>query len=395
MAGPKLWTRSFTVVTVVNFLGSLNFLLLMIVVSKFATDQFGASTAVAGLSSSIFVIGALVTRPLCGKWIHRVGQTKILYVGTVVSLAMTTLYFAASSTALLLLVRFLHGAGHGAATVATGTIVAEVVPRQRYGEGFGYFTLGQTLATAIGPFVGLLLLRHGSFTSVIIACSIVSAISVAILPLLSVNNLKLTDEQLSESQGFKLKNFIEPRVVPVALAVMVTYLCYSSVASFLALYSEKIQLARAAGLFFIVYAAVIFVTRPFVGRRFDAKGENSVMYPAILIFAVSLALLSQARHDYVLLLAAAAMGLGFGAIQSGGRTITAKITPPHRMGLATSTFFVFGDIGMGIGPLLCGLVIPFAGYRGMYAAMAIVAAASLALYYALHGRHAVGGVATP
>jgi MFS family permease len=186
---------------------------------------------------------------------------------------------------------------------------------------------------------------------------------------------------------------VEPNVIPVALVVMVVYLCYASVISFLGLYSEEILLIGAASFFFIVYAAVMFITRPFVGRWFDAKGENSVMYPAIPIFALGLAVFSQAHHGYILLLAAVIMGLGFGAIQSASQATAVRITLPHRMGLATSTFYMFADIGAGIGPLLCGLLVPFTGYRGMYVVVAIVAAGGLALYYALHGRHAGGGVA--
>jgi MFS family permease len=95
----------------------------------------------------------------------------------------------------------------------------------------------------------------------------------------------------------------------------------------------------------------------------------------------------------VLLLAAAVMGLGFGAIQACGRALTIKVTPLHRMGQATSTFYIFGDTGLGLGPLLCGLLIPLTGYRGMYGVMAVVAAASLIIYHVLHGRHAGGGAA--
>ena len=390
MTRQKLWTRSFVIITFENFLVSMNFLLLMTVISKFATDRFGASTAIAGLSASIFIIGGLVTRPLCGKWIYRVGQTKTLYIGAFLSLVLTLAYFAASSTVLLLLVRFLHGAAFGVTSLATGTIVAGVVSSKRYGEGIGYFTLSSTVATAIGPFIGLMLIQHRSFDSIIIACSIAAAIGLVILPLLSVNELELTEEQVEEARGFKLSNYIEPKVVPIALVAMVAYLCYASVISFLALYSQEIQLAGAASFFFIVYAAAIFVTRPFTGRRFDVKGENSVMYAAILIFAIGLAVFSQAHHGYVLMLAAAVMGFGFGAVQSSSRAIAVKITAPHRMGLATSTFFMFLDMGMGIGPLLWGIVIPFTGYRGMYVAAAIVAAGCLILYYALYGRH-VGG----
>ena len=203
--------------------------------------------------------------------------------------------------------------------MAIGTIVAGIVPRERYGEGLGYFTLGQTLSTAIGPFVGLLLLRHGSFDSIIITCSVGAALSLVLLPLLRVKDVELTAEQVAETKGFKLSNYIEPKAVPIGLTLMLLFVCYSSVSSFLALYSEKIQLTTAAEAFYIVFAVIIFITRPAIGRRFDARGENSVVYAAILVFALSLAVLAVAYHWSVLLLAAAVMGLGFGAIQTCGR----------------------------------------------------------------------------
>jgi predicted MFS family arabinose efflux permease len=387
VAKTTLWTRSFIVISLVNFLQSVNFLLLVIVMSKVATDRFGASPAVAGLSVSIFVIGAFVTRPYFGSHIHRIGQVRTLYIGAFLSVALNLAYFAASSTMLLLLIRFLHGAAHGTAILATGTIVAGVVPRERYGEGLGYFTLGQTLSTAIGPAVGLVLIRHGGFDTIIITCTVISAIALALLPLLGVKNLELTAEQVAETKGFKLSNYLEPRAVPIGLALMLAYLCQSSVSSFLALYSEAIELTSAASAFFLVYAIVVFFTRPLVGRRFDARGENSVMYAAILVFALSLVVLAVALHGSVLLLAAAIMGLGFGTIQSCGRALVAKVTPLHRMGQATSTFYIFGDLGLGLGPLFCGLLIRGTGYRGMYGVMAGVAMLSLVVYYALHGRH--------
>jgi MFS family permease len=375
------------IISLVNFLNSVVFLLLMIVMSKVATDRFGVSPAVAGLSASIFVIGSFVTRPFLGKRIHHIGQTRVMYIGSILSLALILAYFSANSIGLLLVIRFLHGAAHGTTAIATGTIIAGVIPRERYGEGLGYFTLGQTLSTAIGPFVGLLLIRHGGFDPIIITCAVLAAVSLVVIPFLRVKDLTLTAEQITETKGFKLSNYIEPKAVPIGLTLMLVYLCYSSVSSFLALYSEEIGLVTAAGMFFLVYAIVIFFTRPIIGRRFDNKGENSVMYAAIVVFAAGLAILAVAAHGAVLLLAAAVMGLGFGVIQACGRALTVKVTPLHRMGQATSTFYLFGDTGLGLGPLLCGLLIPLTGYRGMYGIMAGVAVASLLLYHVLHGRH--------
>lgn len=389
----RVWTRSFVVITLENFLTSTSYFLLMIVVAKFATDEFGVSPALAGLSTGIFVIGAVVARPLCGKWIHRVGQTRMLFAGVVLSLAMTLLYFTATSIGILLLIRSLHGIAFSATTVATGTIVARVVPSDQYGEGIGYFMLSGTVANALGPFLGLLLIQHGSFDAIIIASSITSAIGLFILPLLAVRDLELTDEQVDEAKGFKPRNLFDPKVVPIALTVMVVYLCYAGVVSFLALYTEELKLTGAASIFFLVLAVIMIITRPLVGKRFDAKGENAVVYPAIPIMALGLAVLSQTRHGGVLLLAAAIVGLGYGAFQSSGPAIVAKITPPHRIGLGISTYYTFADIGAGVGPLLCGLLISFSGYRVMYGATAAIAMLGVIVYHTLYGRHV--GDATP
>lgn len=56
------------------------------------------------------------------------------------------------------------------------------------------------------------------------------------------------------------------------------------------------------------------------------------------------------------------------------------------MGLANSTYFLCADVGMGIGPLVVGFIIPFTGYRGMYFVVAIIALACLSFYYFVHGK---------
>ena len=364
----------------------------MVVMAKFATDRFNVSPAVAGLSASIFIIGSFVTRPFLGKSIHRIGQTRTLYIGSFFSLVLTLAYFAVDSAGTLLLVRFVHGAAHGVAALAVGTIVAGVIPAKRYGQGIGYFTLGQTLSTAIAPAIGLVLIASGSFDSIIIICSVAAGIALVLLPFLHVNDVELTPEQVAETKGFKLSNYFEPKAVPIGLALMLAFLCYSSVSSFLALYSEEIGLDdRGRGILprlrdgGLLHEAVC-------GTTFRRKGENSVIYPALVIFAAGLGIMALATHSVVLLLAAAVLGIGFGAIQACGRALTVKVTPLHRMGQGTSTFYIFGDTGLGLGPLVCGLLIPVTGYRGMYGVMAAAALGALFIYHTMYGRH-VGRIA--
>lgn len=386
MNKPKLWTKEFIIIAFINFLVAINFYLLMVVISGFAMNKFDSSPSEAGFTASIFIIGALFARMFAGKWIVRIGYKKILCMGLIASLVMTFLYFGVNSVISLLTVRFLHGAAFGIITTATGTIVANIIPKGRSGEGIGYYGLSTTLATAIGPFWGIFLSRHGSFSMIFASCAITLVISLLISPFFSLPKMELTEEQLEEMKGFKFNNFFEANVIPIATVSMLIFICYSSIVSFLSVYSQEIHLVDAASFFFIVYAAVILISRPVIGRLFDLKGENSIMYSAILIFIIGIILFSQAHHGFVLLLAGALLGLSIGAIQSSTQAISVKITPHYRMGLAHSTYFMLADIGMGIGPLLAGLVIPFTDYREMYMGMAIVGAGCLLLYYFVHGR---------
>lgn len=199
--------------------------------------------------------------------------------------------------------------------------------------------------------------------------------------------MKLTEEYLKEISTYRLNNFFEAKAIPISLVCALLYFCYSSILAFLSAYSKEIDLVSAASFFFIVFATVILLSRPITGRLFDSKGENITMYPAIFIYMLGMIILSQAHHGYTLLLAGAFIGLGFGVVQSSGQAISVKVTPPHRLSLANSTFFIFLDLGSGIGPFLLGLLIPLTGFRGMYIVIAIVTFVCMFLYYLLHGKN--------
>lgn len=52
----------------------------------------------------------------------------------------------------------------------------------------------------------------------------------------------------------------------------------------------------------------------------------------------------------MLLLSGALLGLGYGTTSSSVQAIAVNASPKHRIGLATSTNFIFQDLGVGIGP---------------------------------------------
>ncbi|GAA4719904.1 MFS transporter [Brevibacillus fulvus] len=393
MGKAKLWTKDFLIVSLANFFLYFTFYLLMVTITVFATEQFQATPSEAGLASGIFVIGTLLARLIIGRTIDRIGWKKTLYIGFILFLLTTCLYYFVNSLTFLFINRFLNGAALGVASTATGTIVARIIPNERRGEGTGYYALSVTLAAAIGPFLGMYLSQHAGFSMNFTVCNILLVLSFFAVFFVNVPKMEFSKDHFAKMKGLSIRSFFEVKAIPISIIAALIALGYSSILTFLTSYAKEIDLVDVSSFFFIVYALFILVSRPFTGRWFDQKGENLVMYPSFILFAIALVVLSQAHQGFAILAAGALVGLGYGTFSSSAQAISIKVSPKDRMGLATSTFFIFLDGGIGIGPFVLGLLIPVLGYRGLYIAMAVLVFLSLFLYYFLHGRKAGKGSA--
>ncbi|MFS0602988.1 MFS transporter [Peribacillus frigoritolerans] len=383
---PKLWTKDFLIVSSVNFFLFLTFYVLMVTLTIYTMDNFNASQAQAGLASSIFVLGAVLVRPIAGKKIDKIGRRKMLLGSLVLFLIASIGYFLVNSLSLLLVDRFIQGFAFGLATTATGTIAADIIPNERRGEGTGYFAMSTNLAMAFGPFIGLLITQHFSYSIIFYAASLFAAFS--LVASLFMNVPEGDKGGASPQKGFKISDYFEKRALPISIFIGFAGFTYSSILSYLTSFAKEMDLMDAASFFFVVFAVFLLASRPFTGRMFDVKGENAVIYPSLLLFAVGMVILSQSHHGITLLIAGALIGVGYGTFQSSCQAISIKEAPSNRMGLATSTFFTMYDFGIGVGPFLLGFLIPFTGFKGLFMGMSVFAFVLIGTYYLAHGKKA-------
>ncbi|MCZ0870710.1 MULTISPECIES: MFS transporter [Peribacillus] len=383
---PKLWTKDFLIVSSVNFFLFLTFYVLMVTLTIYTMDNFNASQAQAGLASSIFVLGAVLVRPIAGKKIDKIGRRKMLLGSLVLFLIASIGYFLVNSLSLLLIDRFIQGFAFGLATTATGTIAADIIPNERRGEGTGYFAMSTNLAMAFGPFIGLLITQHFSYSIIFYAASLFAAFS--LVASLFMNVPEGDKGGASPQKGFKISDYFEKRALPISIFIGFAGFTYSSILSYLTSFAKEMDLMDAASFFFVVFAVFLLASRPFTGRMFDVKGENAVIYPSLLLFAVGMVILSQSHHGITLLIAGALIGVGYGTFQSSCQAISIKEAPSNRMGLATSTFFTMYDFGIGVGPFLLGFLIPFTGFKGLFMGMSVFAFVLIGIYYLAHGKKA-------
>lgn len=381
----SLWTKDFLLVSLTNFIITLVYFLLIVTIGVYAVEKFGASTSEAGLVTGTFIIGEIIGRIFIGRYMESIGRRKTLLSGLVLFLLTTTLYLVNAGLTFLIINRLVNGVAMGMTSTATGTIVTETMPKSRRGEGIGYFSMSLTLATAIGPFIGLLMSQHTTYQTIFMLCVALAVIGLVSAFFLHVKEVEAPLEEEKE-KGFKISNYIEPRAMPIAMVTLAISIGFSSVLSFINFYAREIDLVNAASFFFLVYAIATLLSRPFSGRLVDKKSANFIMYPAFILFSIGMFVLSMAGNSFMLLASGVLIGLGFGNMQSTAQMIAVKLTPPHRMGLATSTYFLFLDGGLGIGPFILGMIIPVTGYTRLYGMLGVFILGVAILYYFLHGK---------
>ncbi|MFV9474834.1 MFS transporter [Advenella sp. RU8] len=384
MQEKKLWTRDFLIVTGVNLLITTVFYFLIVTLGDYAIQRYGVSISMAGLAVGIFIIGALTSRLVIGQMVDAIGQKKTLLIGLLAFAITNTLYFFSDSIYSLLAARFMHGLAIGVASTACGTIVAHIIPSYRKAEGIGYYSLSTTLASAIGPFMGLWMSQQFDFQWAFAFC-----LAITLLALLASTFLRPDSGKQADDKPFRFSiiNLVELKALPVASVMFLLGLCFASVLTFLNSYSIELDLVSVAGFYFIVYSVVILFSRPIAGKILDKKGSNVIVYPCCILFALGMIAMATTHSGLTLLLAAALIGLGYGSLQSALQAVAIKVVKPHRMGLATATFYICLDAGLGFGPYILGALLSETGYRNLYWIMAGIALLCMVLFYFVHGRH--------
>ena len=180
MNKPRLWTKDFLVVSSINFLITLIFYSLMVTIAVYAVDEFNASDEPSRTCYGYFYYRDIIWTVIY-RTIYRFdwSQENLVYWFTLFYVN-AILYFVNFGLTFLLINRLIHGIAIGVASTATGTIVAQTIPATRRGEGIGYYSMSATLATAIGPFIGLFMSQHTSYQMIFIFCLGLGVISLLI-----------------------------------------------------------------------------------------------------------------------------------------------------------------------------------------------------------------------
>ena len=361
LSDDRIFTRDFFLIFLALLFTALVMYALMSTVTEYATSM-GTTATIAGLVSGIYIFGGLCSRIYSGNALARIGWKRTALIFMSIHFIACLLYFIVNNVELLLVVRFIHGIGFGASANAIVTIASEILPKNRFGEAFGYFMLGTTIAVGLGPYIGGALYdifgSNGSF----LAASLFSLIALIAMILIKVDE---PDHDIISNEYTGLEKVFEYKAIPVSLFTALTSLGYVSILSFYRLYASEVNLTDAFSWFFIIYSIVLIVSRPIAGKIQDAHGDMIICVTGIIAQTVGLFLIAVVPSTLTVIVCAVCAALGFGTLNSACTTIVTRNASEARRPYAVSTFFIFCDATMGFGPALLGS-FAVAGYAPVY-----------------------------
>ena len=386
-AQPGLWNRNYLFTIAVNLLVYSVHFLLMLWSTAYAMEHFGASLSMAGLASGLFIVGALFARIPAGRFIDFVGRRRMFLVGTSLFFLLILGYLASPTLAVFNIVRFVHGVSFGMTSTAASTIVAALIPLSKMGTGIGYFTLGVTIASAVGPFLAMNITSAHAFDLGIEITGTAAFVIFLLSFLIKAPERTVLPQEKEDLKHISFDRFFAIKSLAISFIALMGGVCYSTVLSFLGAYTSSIGVTGiGATCFFLCFALTSFISRPLTGYLLDNYGGNVVIYPSLLSMAVAMGIIANATSDIPMLIGALFLGFGYGTVTASCHALAVHCAPIHQVGVATSTYFVLLDFGIGVGPYTLGSFVPSFGFSIVYLIAGALALVGMGLYYVMIAR---------
>ncbi|WP_196600340.1 MFS transporter [Pectinatus frisingensis] len=381
----KLWTTNFTALTITNGLLFAGFHGLLPTLPIYVLQQGGTNVQI-GLLAGIFTFSAIIIRFFTNTGITKFGKKNFLLLGIFICLISALCYNFIGEVNHILYIRVLHGIGFGIATTLYATIIADIVPASRRGEGIGYFGLGTTFMMAFTPATGIWIIDNFSFSALFIVAAVCQSFALIWTFFCKFKSSTLSTDVKQQVKNSLLDRIVETRALFQAFLTLLFGACVGGLLSFVALLAREVHIQNA-GYFFLVCTACVFLSRLFTGKIFDAKGHAWVIMPGAILLTLGSLLLSQTTTITLLLSSAILYGFGIGATMPALQTWIINIVPADRRSIASATFYNFMDIGVGGGSIILGILAGKTGYASVYfysAAIMVIFMISYGCYILQH-----------
>lgn len=376
---PRLWTREFIILALVNLLVFTGGNMLLSTFPLYIVS-LGGSTVTVGLASAVYAVCSFCMRPIAGWILDNKGRRGIFLLAMAGVVLVPPLYLIITPLALIIGLRGLHGLCWSASSTAISTNTCDVLPPERFGEGMSFFGLTNGLSMIIGPALGVFVWDHLGKPPLFLG---ISACGLCCLVLVSRIRFRSLEKPALRTEPKPLLSplavLFEKEALPAA--ALMCCLCFpgGAIESFIALFCRHTGIGNG-GVYFTFQAIGATVIRLFSAKIYDRRGEGPLLVAGCLCFLTGLMTLVFSRAAWLFYGGALLYGVGYGLTVPAMQTMSLRTVPPERRGAASSTYLLSYDVSFGLGGLVAGVLAKWCGYQTMFCIMASGIIACFILY---------------
>lgn len=388
----KLFTSSFLYACIGNFLLIMGFYLLLPILPLYLIDNFKASKPEVGVLLSCYTVAALAVRPFSGYLADMFNRKPVFLLSYFLFISVFITYPLVETLLLFAFMRVLHGLTFGMVSTSSNTLIVDIMPASRRGEGLGYFGISSNLAMAIGPMIGLTLHETTGSYNIIFYTAILSGL----IGFCFSCKIRAPKKQRTIGEPLSFDRFFLTKGFKASICLLLMAFPFGITTSYIALYARELGISSSIGLFFSLLAVGLIVSRTFAGTMLDkGKLTNVILYGSIIgLFAFSLfASLGLIAPHYLLFAtilffaAALLIGIGYGMIFPAYNTLFINLAPHNRRATASSTYLTSWDIGIGAGLIFGADLAELSGFSLAYLVGSCLILISVVLFVAIVAPH--------
>lgn len=378
----KIWTKYFILIMTAALFTTLCISMLDNTLVLYAVDTWG-SKKTGGLLTSFFNAGSILMAFFSGKLVDKYGRRKCFLFAAVLCIAATILLALFPLKTVAMSARFIQGCAKGLLLVSAASIVADIIPSDRLGEGMGYYGLAQTLPRAFGPVIGLSVISGGNYKLLFLLCTAFYLFAflsvffvkyeseekndVAPLPSEHTNNYEDSGPQFCGVWKLIEKKALIPSII-------FTLYLFSTVVVLIFLSDYARDILRISNdkiaYFFTLSTIIGLLMRLFCGKLSDRNGALIVVIPGYVFHIAALLLLMFFAKDsyFLFLIAGLFYGIGNSVIMPVLNSVAVVDSPQGRASAANAAFYFLMDVGILIASAVIGALVDSAanvqsGYR--------------------------------
>lgn len=373
----KLVTPSYLLIIAANFLQFFGFWLLIPILPFYLQEVFEADKTSIGVILSCYTIAALCIRPFSGYLLDSFARKPLYLLAYFLFTTMFGGYLLAGTLTLFIVFRIIHGLSFGMVTVSGNTIVIDIMPSSRRGEGLGYYGLANNMAMSIGPMTGLFMHDAGVGYTLIFGSSLLTGI----IGLTCAWLVKTPYKPSVKREPISLDRFILLKGIPAGISLLLLSIPYGMTTNYVAMFAKQIGITTPTGYFFTLMAIGMAVARLFSGKWVDKGKITQVIGGGLYLvcfcfFGLSscgwMVQWSLSVTTFFFFLISLLLGIGFGTMFPAYNTLFVNLAPNSQRGTATSTYLTSWDVGIGIGMVVGGYIAEISTFKMAYLCGAIL-----------------------